>query len=127
MGRLMGIEPMHAGATIQCVNRFTKAAIKTSNALSSQSVSRQVLSAYECLTTVFGMGTGESTQLSSLDIILNVYTFKTIQKKLRCSYKHFSFKLSPRFISIGPLHALRHFHSQPIYLVFFKESYWITP
>jgi len=36
-------------------------------------------------------------------------------------------KLSPRFISIGPLHALRHFHSQPIYLVFFKESYWITP
>ena len=27
MGRLMGIEPMHAGATIQCVNHFTKAAI----------------------------------------------------------------------------------------------------
>ena len=27
MGRLMGIEPMHAGATIQCVNRFTKAAV----------------------------------------------------------------------------------------------------
>ena len=26
MGRLMGIEPMHAGATIQCVNHFTKAA-----------------------------------------------------------------------------------------------------
>ncbi len=24
----MGIEPMHAGATIQCVNRFTKAAMK---------------------------------------------------------------------------------------------------
>ena len=23
----MGIEPMHAGATIQCVNRFTKAAM----------------------------------------------------------------------------------------------------
>ena len=41
----------------------------TSNALSSQPVSRQVLSAYECLTTVFGMGTGGTTQLSSLDII----------------------------------------------------------
>ena len=27
MGRLMGIEPMYAGATIQCVNRFTKAAV----------------------------------------------------------------------------------------------------
>ena len=74
----MGIEPMHAGATIQCVNRFTKAAMKipqraqTGNALSSQSVSRQVLSAYECLTTVFGMGTGGTTQLSSPDIHLNV-------------------------------------------------------
>ena len=69
----MGIEPMHAGATIQCVNRFTKAAIRTGNFLSSQPVSRQVLSAYECLTTVFGMGTGGSTQLSSLDIILRLY------------------------------------------------------
>ena len=127
MGRLMGIEPMHAGATIQCVNRFTKAAMKTSNALSSQSVSRQVLSAYECLTTVFGMGTGGTTQLSSLDIHLSTYaTLKTIQKKFHV--EHFSFrKISPRFISTGPLHALRHFHSQPIYLVFFKESYWITP
>ena len=82
MGRLMGIEPMHAGATIQCVNRFTKAAMKTGNALSSQSVSRQVLSAYECLTTVFGMGTGGTTQLSSPDIQLSIYaTLKTIQKK----------------------------------------------
>ena len=44
----------------------------TGNALSSQSVSRQVLSAYECLTTVFGMGTGGTTQLSSPDIHLNV-------------------------------------------------------
>ena len=54
----MGIEPMHAGATIQCVNRFTKAAVKTGNFLSSRPVSRQVLSAFMCLTAVFGMGTG---------------------------------------------------------------------
>ena len=82
----MGIEPMHAGATIQCVNRFTKAAIKTGNYLSSQSVSRQVLSAYECLTTVFGMGTGGTTQLSSPDIQLNVLsTLKTIQKFIKMS------------------------------------------
>ena len=54
----------------------------TGNALSSQSVSRQVLSAYECLTTVFGMGTGGTTQLSSPDILLSIYaTLKTIQKK----------------------------------------------
>ena len=69
MGRLVGIEPTHAGATIQCVNRFTKAAMKTGNFLSSQSVSRQVLSASECLTTVFGMGTGGTIQASSPDIL----------------------------------------------------------
>ena len=77
----MGIEPMHAGATIQCVNRFTKAAIKTGNALSSQSVSRQVLSAYECLTTVFGMGTGGTTQLSSPDIYLVFYEHSKLYRR----------------------------------------------
>ena len=61
----------------------------TGNALSSQSVSRQVLSAYECLTTVFGMGTGGTTQLSSPDIHLSIYaTLKTIQKKF--CIEHFS-------------------------------------
>ena len=84
MGRLMGIEPMHAGATIQCVNRFTKAAMSfinrtrehvihefylCGNYLLSHVVSNQVLSTYECLTTVFGMGTGGSTQLSPLDFV----------------------------------------------------------
>ena len=54
----------------------------TGNFLSSQSVSRQVLSASECLTTVFGMGTGGTIQASSPDILLNACTFKTIQKKL---------------------------------------------
>ena len=92
----MGIEPMHAGATIQCVNRFTKAAMKTGNALSSQSVSRQVLSAYECLTTVFGMRTGGTTQLSSPDILLSIYaTLKTIQKKSLCRTFYFSLKDKP--------------------------------
>ena len=32
-------------------------------------------------------------------------------------------KLSPRPISTGPLRALRHFHSRPIYLVVYKGSY----
>ena len=39
----------------------------TSNYLSSQLVSKQVLSAYVGLTTVFGMRTGGAPQLSSLD------------------------------------------------------------
>ena len=68
MGRLVGVEPTHAGATIQCVNHFTKAAMKTGNFLSSQPVTRQVLSASGCLTTVFGMGTGGTIQASSPDI-----------------------------------------------------------
>ena len=77
MGRLVGVEPTHAGATIQCVNHFTKAAmmpsydgyeIETGNFLSSQPVTRQVLSASGCLTTVFGMGTGGTIQASSPDM-----------------------------------------------------------
>ena len=39
----------------------------TSDYLSSRNVSIQVLSAFEGLTTVFGMGTGGTPQLSSLD------------------------------------------------------------
>ena len=69
MGRLVGIEPTHAGATIQGVNHFTTTAITTGNDLSSQAVSNQVLSTCECLTTVFGMGTGGTIQLSSPDLL----------------------------------------------------------
>ena len=84
----MGIEPMHAGATIQCVNHFTKAAIRTSSFLSSQPVSRQVLSASWCLTTVFGMGTGGSTKASPLDSIERLL-FQNYTEELLC-LEHFS-------------------------------------
>jgi hypothetical protein len=40
----------------------------TGNFLSSQGVATQVLSASECLTAVFGMGTGGTIQASSPDI-----------------------------------------------------------
>ena len=49
---------------------------ETSSFLSSQAVSSQVLSAFECLTTVFGMGTGGTTQLSPLDILLKDMVFQ---------------------------------------------------
>ena len=45
-------EPSHNEMTLYII---------TGNFLSSQAVSSQVLSAYMCLTTVFGMGTGGST------------------------------------------------------------------
>ena len=73
----------------------------TGNFLSSQSVSRQVLSASECLTTVFGMGTGGTIQASSPDILLNACTFKTIQKKL-----HFRWSMYNRATSTSPLSTL---------------------
>ena len=49
--------------------RTLTGASSTSSFLSSQVVSNQVLSTYECLTTVFGMGTGGTTQLSPLDFV----------------------------------------------------------
>ena len=96
----------------------------TGSFLSSQPVSRQVLSASECLTTVFGMGTGGSIQASPPDIQLKDCSFKTIQKKSLMPLHFRSLhKSSPRLISTGPLHSLLNFHSLPIHLVFFKESY----
>ena len=78
-GRLVGIEPTHIGATIRRVNHFTRAAVLkyslessrpkaddfSGKYLLSRGVATQVPSAYECLTAVFGMGTGGTTQLSS--------------------------------------------------------------
>ena len=51
-------------------------------------------------------------------------SLKTIQKKLLNILV--SFKSSPRRISIGLLHPLRNFHSQPINLVVFKAPYQLS-
>ena len=81
-----GLEPADAGVKVPCLNRlgYTPKGTLTGNALSSQSVSRQVLSAYECLTTVFGMGTGGTTQLSSPDIQLNVMHIQNYTEEISC-------------------------------------------
>ena len=42
MGRAMGIEPMRAGATIQCVNHFTTPAIKGTSAITRTLANRQL-------------------------------------------------------------------------------------
>ena len=63
--------------------------IRTSSFLSSQVVSNQVLSTYECLTTVFGMGTGGSTQLSPLDFFLRSTRVSVPSKLYRRQMEHF--------------------------------------
>ena len=49
-----------------------------------------------------------------------------LSASLRSFFPGSLLKLSPRLISTGPLHALQHFHSQPICLVFFKVSYQLA-
>ena len=51
---------------------FVRCFFLTSDYLSSRNVSIQVLSAFEGLTTVFGMGTGGTPQLSSLDSLMKI-------------------------------------------------------
>ena len=58
------------------------AVLLTGNYLSSQAVSNQVLSAYVGLTTVFGMGTGGSPQLSPPD----GFDFRFVTFDLRFSW-----------------------------------------
>ena len=65
--------------------RTLSGASSTSSFLSSQVVSNQVLSTYECLTTVFGMGTGGTTQLSPLDIVSDAVA----PSKLYRRHEHF--------------------------------------
>ena len=102
--------------------------VQTGNFLSSQAASSQVLSTFRGLTTVFGMGTGGSPQLSPPDCIqLKAETLKTSQKrKQTISLSLRSFKSSPRHISTGQLNALLQLHTRPINLIFFKVSYQIT-
>ena len=87
----------------------------------------RLLSPLECLTAVFGMGTGVSTPPSSPDRFLKsrfpasqnwITTCASI--KLTC----LSLWSSPRPISISQLHISLCFHLWPIYLVVFKGSYF---
>ena len=102
--------------------------------LFSRAVSRQVSSAPQSLTSVFGMGTGVSFASSapavfllirlslSLESILD--TFKTEQRRERRRTKiQWS---SPRPISTCWLNTSQCLHLRPIYLVVFKGSYLIT-
>ena len=69
-----------AGVLLQNKKATNKSGLSpTGNILLSQVVSNQVPSACECLTTVFGMGTGGSIQASSPDILLENTFFMYLQ------------------------------------------------
>ena len=114
-----------------CNKKFSKSTTffvlkLTSDYLSSRNVSIQVLSAFEGLTTVFGMGTGGTPQLSSLDSLMKILSHpQNFTEDHSTVFLRF-FKSSLRPISIGPLHTSRYFHSRPIYLVIFKGSYQLS-
>ena len=101
--------------------------VESGNFLSSRAVSSQVLSAFGVLTSVFGMGTGGTLQLSSPEIVFTFLSFRIFK-----TAQGFGFRLlpafpeqslfsvsafastfsrsSPRPISITKLHTLPHFH-----------------
>ena len=103
--------------------------------LSSRPVTRQVLSAKVCLTSVFGMGTGGPTPQSTPTFVwasfASGYTLKTEHRnfillfttRLSLSLLASNCRSSPRLISISQLHTLLCFHPWPINDIVYVEPY----
>ena len=94
--------------------------------LSFHVVSNVVLSAFESLTSVFEMGTGGSSQLSTPKTFLCLPAHSKLHKFIRQSrlgLPNFRFGSSPRPISTDQLNTLLHLHLQPINLVICKGPY----
>ena len=72
----------------RCLNRLTNGPSSVGitdsfgNYLLSRAVTHQVSSTWKSLTSVFGMGTGEPSLLSSPNILLKAYTLKTKQQTI---------------------------------------------
>ena len=111
------------------------------NFLLSQAVAHQVSSTLRSLTSVFGMGTGGSSLLSSPDkwgytlktkqhnllwficgLSISLYVFFPWTSFLLCICKQMLWS-SLRAISTGQLHTLLHFHLRPINQVVFLGPY----
>ena len=87
---------------------------KTGNLLFSQGQA-QLSSPLKCLTSVFGMGTGVSTLLSSPDFLIlkehNLFSQNRITVVSLSEGVYLNLRSSPRPISISPLHTSLCFHS----------------
>ena len=112
------------GLIVSCI-------LGSGSVLSSQLVSKRVLSALKGLTSVFGMGTGGSPSLLPPEIFIIFLTSAPWlpHKYLLCYsalsiHSRFSWS-SPRPISTSQLHALLHFHPWPIYLIVFEGPYFL--
>ena len=118
-----------------------------SNALLSRAAARQVSSAPQSLTTVFGMGTGVSSASLSLSYQIRLFSPNTFSNRFlradltssvlpalypvclrilsRYSFQFFPWS-SPRPISITQLNTLLHLHLQPINQLVFLVSYQLN-
>ena len=78
-------------------------------------------SAFRCLTSVFGMGTGEPpSNYHQYIFLFIIYFFQFSENKIMC---HQILGLNPQSISTSPLNVSLHFHFQPIYHVVFMGFY----
>ena len=118
-----------------------------SNALLSRAAARQVSSAPQSLTTVFGMGTGVSSASLSLSyqiryFFMNTFSNRYLRANLtslalsalypvclrtpsRYSFQFFPWS-SPRPISITQLNTLLHLHLWPINHIVFVGPYYLS-
>ena len=92
------------------------------NSLLSRAVSHQVSSTLRTLTSVFGMGTGVSSSLSSPDFLPSIAPSK-LNNTTTLSLMSFFTWLSPRPISTDQLNTLLHLHLRPINHIVFMGSY----
>ena len=129
----VGLEPTTSWLTVMRYYQLSYAGI--TSAWRRPTLTRgnpSLQSALRSLTSVFGMVTGVSFSLSPPHCGVIFYWVNFVHSKLDLkSYKFFpsSFLLtnwlSPRSISISPLHTSLYFHSWPIYLIISQGSYFL--
>ena len=79
----VGLEPTTCGLTVRRSTDWAKGEYLCSRYLFSRPVTRQLSSAYVCLTSVFGMGTGGPTRQSTRTLFDGLWTHLIMSKARR--------------------------------------------
>ena len=93
----VGLEPTTCGLTVRRSTDWAKGECLCSRYLFSRPVTRQLSSAYVCLTSVFGMGTGGPTRQSTRTLMDGVYPIVYI-KSLAASNSFWIIALKKRYV-----------------------------